>query len=249
YGFQGCAVDNKGASQCRARTVTVNAPSCPAPTIGPISATPNSFTMTIAASVNATDSGRVHFSANYLGVTCGYRNVPDPAADTDVTGSGPTYSATLATSMFSGCYEVHAVAFSSCSTATATAAPVNVNLFATFVPPGSLSRGTTPWSSDLGIDGGRMQVVLNGASTTFPGSGRAYGLAPLVEGENRVEAVLVESGGKAGLWRFEFMNAQSVVPGSIHVIAGDVVTVASSSVTFRLRGESGERIVFTFQKQ
>jgi hypothetical protein len=89
---------------------------------------------------------------------------------------------------------------------------------------------------------------VNGASASFPGSGRAYGAASLADGDNRVEAVLVESAGKAGLWRFELMNSQAVVPGSLRVIAGDVVSIAPTSVTFRLRGVAGERIVFTFRK-
>jgi len=127
---------------------------------------------------------------------------------------------------------------------------VTVNTSFGFAPPGGiLSRDVTPWSSDLAVDGGRLQVVVNGSATSFPARGRAYGVASLVEGENRVEAVLVESAGRAGLWRFDLMSSQAVVPGSLRVIAGDVVSIASNSVTFRLRGESGERIVFTFQKQ
>ena len=74
-------------------------------------------------------------------------------------------------------------------------------------------------------------------------------MASLVAGENRVEAVLVEAAGKPGLWRFDLMNAEAVVPGSLRVVAGEVVSIASSSLTFRLRGVAGERIVFTFQKQ
>jgi len=251
YNFEGCAVDPFGASQCRARTVTINAPapSCKPPTIGTLSAV-GAASDKIDVSVSATDSGRVHFSAEFLGFACSYTATPDPLADKDVTGSGPTYSATLTVSNSNQCYKVHATAFSSCSTASATATPVIVDL-SSFgaAPPGSLSRGLAPWSSDLAVQGGRLQVVVNGASASFPATGRAYGVASLADGENRVEAVLVESKGKAGLWRFDLMNSQAIAPGSIRVIAGDVVSIAATSVTFRLRGESGERIVFTFQKQ
>ena len=43
--------------------------------------------------------------------------------------------------------------------------------------------------------------------------------------------------------------AKQVVPGSLRVIAGEVVSILPASVTFRLHGETGERVVFTFLKQ
>jgi len=105
------------------------------------------------------------------------------------------------------------------------------------------------WTSDLTLPDGRLQVVFNGSAASFPGRGRSHGMASLAEGENRVEAIVVEAAGKAGLWRFDLISAQSVRAGSLRVIAGDVVSIASNSITFRLRGEPGERVVFTFQKQ
>jgi hypothetical protein len=37
-----------------------------------------------------------------------------------------------------------------------------------------------------------------------------------------------------------------VVPGSLRVVAGEVVQAAPAAVAFRLRGRPGERVVFTF---
>src|SRR5205823_2658459 len=108
---------------------------------------------------------------------------------------------------------------------------------------------TAGWSSDLTVEGGRLQVVVNATAVSYPGRGRAYGMGALVNGENRVEATVVEAAGKPGLWRFDLMNSQEVAPGSIHVIAGEVVSVAATSVTFRLHGTAGERVVFTFLKK
>jgi hypothetical protein len=105
------------------------------------------------------------------------------------------------------------------------------------------------WSSDLGIDNGRLQVVVNGGGSSFPGRGRSYGTAGSVDGTNRVEAVVVEAGSKPGLWRFDLMSGSAAARDTIRVITGDVVQVSSSSVTFRLQGRVGERVVFTFDRK
>jgi hypothetical protein len=104
------------------------------------------------------------------------------------------------------------------------------------------------WSSDLAGEGMRLQLIINGTAPSFPGRGRATGVADLVNGENRVEAVLVETAGKAGLWRIDF-NASDVAVGSLRVISGEAVLLGASSATFRLGGHEGERIVFTFLKK
>jgi hypothetical protein len=111
-----------------------------------------------------------------------------------------------------------------------------------------LRRGLA-WESDLSVEGGRLQLVVNGSAVFYPGAGRAYGMGVFVEGPNHVEATLVEGSGKAGQWRFDFLGSQGVVPGSLRIVAGDPVTVAESSITFRLKGTAGERIAFTFDKK
>jgi hypothetical protein len=202
-------------------------------------------------SATATDSGQVQFSADFLGSSCTYTPVPDTAAIANVVGAGPTYSTSLSTSLGDGCYNVHATATSSCSSATAAAAPFLVpsvinNCFLGAPPKAAGSRNVAAWSSDLSIDGARLQLVMNGTSAFYPGKGRTYGTVGVKSGENRVEVTVVEAPGKAGLWRFDLMSTQVIVPGSLHVMAGDVVSIAPTSVTFRLHGELGERVVFTF---
>ncbi len=92
-------------------------------------------------------------------------------------------------------------------------------------------------------------MIVNGSTASYPQSGRSYGIAAFVDGQNRVEATLVEGKGKAGLWRLEFLNSQAIAAGSIHVVAGDVVTITESALTFRFNGTTGERIAFTFDKK
>jgi hypothetical protein len=70
-----------------------------------------------------------------------------------------------------------------------------------------------------------------------------------VEGANRVEAVLLAGSAKPGLWRFDLLTTSAVAAGSIRVISGDPVQISSTSVTFRLQGRAGERVVFTFDKK
>ena len=253
YSFQGCAVDPGSLSQCRTRTVVVT--SCGGTTIGIDAPADNTcvFSTSIPVSATATFASKVHFAADKIDCGSGFVILAD-AATADVSNSGSdTFSATLNVPTSFACYRIRATATNKCSGSTVDATPIRVEVTCPSCGCGGstreVARRTAAWSSDLSVEGGRLQLVVNGASATFPGRGRAYGVASLVEGENRVEALLVEGAGKGGLWRFDLMNSQAVVPGSLRAIAGDVVSIASSSVTFRLRGESGERIVFTFQKQ
>src|SRR5258708_20056548 len=74
-------------------------------------------------------------------------------------------------------------------------------------------------------------------------------MAAFSDGQNHVEATLVEGRGKAGLWRFDFMGSKAIAPGSIRVLAGDIASVPAASITFHLKGTPGERIAFTFDKK
>ncbi len=116
------------------------------------------------------------------------------------------------------------------------------------VPSQASAPQPAAWVSELDIPGGRGQVVLNGSDATFPATG---GRVPLAgrprSGENRVEATLVQATGQPGLWRFELGADQSVTPGSLRVIAGQVGLVTPDALVFRMKGRPGERVVFTFR--
>jgi hypothetical protein len=101
--------------------------------------------------------------------------------------------------------------------------------------------------SELDVPGGSAQVVVNGEAA-FPRAGRSPLAVRPRPGENRVEATLVEGRG-AGTWRFDLEAVRGLRPESLRVIAGEVAQVAGGSVTFRLHGRTGERVVFSFRIQ
>jgi hypothetical protein len=103
------------------------------------------------------------------------------------------------------------------------------------------------WTSELALAGGRGQVIANGAEVVFPGPGRSDLVLPARAGRNRVEAILVE-GGRPGTWRFTLASG-AIRPGSLRVVAGEAVAVGPETAAFRLRGNPGERAVFTFDAE
>jgi hypothetical protein len=103
------------------------------------------------------------------------------------------------------------------------------------------------WTSELNLEGGSGQVVVNGESAAFAGRGRSAGAALGRRGVNRVEAQVVEAAGTPGTWRFELDTTGSLQPGTIRVIAGEIALVTESAVVFRLKGRPGERVVFSFR--
>jgi hypothetical protein len=107
--------------------------------------------------------------------------------------------------------------------------------------PARLSdRGTL--ESSLDLENGEGQVVMNGAESAFTRRAPSR-LAASLFPRNRVEATLVAGRG-AGTWAFRL--PEGARPGSLRVVAGEVVAVGPAAVTFRLRGRPGERVVFTF---
>jgi hypothetical protein len=99
--------------------------------------------------------------------------------------------------------------------------------------------------SDLGVAGGAGQVVVNGEAA-FPRAGRHTVAVRMQPGENRVEATLVEAR-SGGTWTFELGALPGLRPESLRVVAGNVVRAGADSVTFRVQGRPGERVVFSFR--
>ena len=144
--------------------------------------------------------------------------------------------------------EVQAYAQDSCENATFSAkSQVIINNTGTCIPyadPGASAASATILS-ELGVPGGAGQVVAN-EEAAFPRAGRSPLAVRVEPGDNRVEATLVEAR-SAGTWRFELGGVPGFRPESLRVVAGDVVQLAGDSVTFRLQGRPGERVVFVFR--
>ncbi|PYQ25533.1 MAG: hypothetical protein DMF81_01930 [Acidobacteria bacterium] len=105
------------------------------------------------------------------------------------------------------------------------------------------------WSSELDLEGGSGQVVVNGEAAAFASRGRSSGAVQGRRGLNRVEAQVVEAAGRPGTWRFELDTTASLQAGSVRVIAGEVALVTESAIVFRLKGKPGERVVFSFRTE
>ena len=87
-----------------------------------------------------------------------------------------------------------------------------------------------------------LQVIVNGSAASYPERGRSFGTAGIKDGENRTEVTIVEGAGKAGTWTIDFSGSESVRAGSIRLLAGQIESIAATSVIFRLKGTPGERL-------
>jgi hypothetical protein len=67
-----------------------------------------------------------------------------------------------------------------------------------------------------------------------------------VSGKNTIEAHVQPSGAE-GLWKFDFSSSARLVPGSLRAESGGLAVLDARTIVFRLTGDSGERIRFTFE--
>jgi hypothetical protein len=261
---------NNAPKEDRQLTVQVSSAGggCAGDTQGPVV----SLTKPYAGSVYPSPTAYpVHFEASASDATTGNNGValveykvnypgPDQLVLGPVTGASPwpydwTESAVMAY-LGTACakfLEVQAYAEDSCGNATySSKVLVTVNNTGTCVPPDpgtgpEASAASATLASELGVPGGAGQVVANGEAA-FPRAGRSSFAVRLKRGENRVEATLVEAR-SGGTWRFELGALPGFRPDTLRVVAGDVVHLAADSVTFRLQGRPGERVVFSFRAE
>lgn len=194
------------------------------------------------ASADATNADQVEFKS--VDVDCSTFVEGSDVSSQIVTGPGSPPGSygpvTLPLSSLSQCWNIHAIATNACDTAT------DVHL----INNNSCFRRATGdqviLSNDLSMAGGRLQVVVNGSSASYPGSGRSSAVAQTRAGENRIEATVVQAS-KPGLWRLE-LPVDSIKAGSLRVVAGETVLIAPTSVTVRLKGTPGERVVILFTR-
>jgi hypothetical protein len=263
------SVQAGGQSAQRSRTIEVldsTPPTvCPAPSVTITAPTGNcttapfgNFTMT----ANATQTGGptiadVTFAAFHSTEPPFFGPPPPPACDgvggtvagtpdSSATDTTAPYSGSLSVSSPGSCYELKARATNSCGATASDARFILINAYGCAYPLRLNQGAQLRWSSQLDAEGTRLQVVMNGADLYYPGAGRAFVQSTIRSGQNRLEATVVESGRRAGTWRLEFFD-DNVVPGSVRVLGGDVVSMTERVLTFRLKGAQGERVVVTFE--
>jgi hypothetical protein len=110
---------------------------------------------------------------------------------------------------------------------------------------GRATEAATRWESDLSVDGGRGQIVIDGASVRYQDQGLQQDNLPAGSGQRQIVAQLVAAKGRPGTWTFRLPGVAR--PGSVRPLSGNASSVTGDSIAFRLAGTPGERLVFTFQ--
>ena len=65
-------------------------------------------------------------------------------------------------------------------------------------------------------------------------------------GNNTIEARLISRIATPGRWRFNFNSTQNFTPGSLSIISGQLLSLGTNSITFRVTGDPSETILFRF---
>ena len=111
-------------------------------------------------------------------------------------------------------------------------------------PPVSLT-----WNVDLEAPGAVGQVVMDGQLLVAESGRRVQQQTRSREGEVALSGSIVRADGKAGTWRFEAQQGEAIEPGSLRVLQGDVALLTPTAVVFRVKGESGERVSFSYRQR
>jgi len=123
---------------------------------------------------------------------------------------------------------------------------VNFDLLATSKSEPAVAAYSLGWTIQLDVPDGVGQVAFNGQAFQVT-RGVSQAAATDRGGDNLVEAQLVESRDKPGTWRFEAQEAENIEPGSLRVLRGTVALVTPTAVVFRLTGQHGEEIAFSYR--
>jgi hypothetical protein len=93
--------------------------------------------------------------------------------------------------------------------------------------------------SRVNINGTQLDFTDNSVPHTHQMNGKQDG--------NTVEGHLTSGFTQPVFWRFDFAASENFAPGSFRVEAGVVASQATHSIVFRLSGDPGERIKFSFR--
>lgn len=103
------------------------------------------------------------------------------------------------------------------------------------------------WNIDLDAPGAIGQAVVDGQVVVAASGQRAQQVGRSREGNAVVAATLIKADGKPGTWRFEAQPGEAIEAGSLRVLQGEVALLTPTAVVFRLKGEAGERVSFTYR--
>ncbi len=113
----------------------------------------------------------------------------------------------------------------------------------------SVNPSDVTFTSQLELpEGNSGQISLNATeivATVAPAPQR-YRLRAYAQ-ENVVDARLLTRPNGPGQWQFDFSNSQGFVPGSLRVDSGQVLSLDSRRVVFRVGEGAGPRIRFRFR--
>jgi hypothetical protein len=234
YVAEACVVDTSGLSACRTRNVNATTPP------------PKTATLRL---MKTGDTGNGAVKDDKGQINCGF-------GCTSGSGTypiGTTVTLTANSAFFYVLWTWNGNPPVSCAPSAPTCAITMVggqDVTVDFVNTGfrdGAAVANSQWRSEVRMDKAELQVIANGTTLVLH-EGETSGSLALADGDNRIEATVMSSAGKAGTWRFD-LAAEAVRPGSLRVLAGEVTLVTDSEVVFQLKGKSGERVVFTFMRK
>jgi hypothetical protein len=107
-------------------------------------------------------------------------------------------------------------------------------------------------ASSLELSGrGRGRILVDGTLAGALASGETLNLRRSTSsGVHRIEAVLTTReapSGEPGIWSFDFRNAPGVAVEELRVVEGSILATGPDTISFRLNGDPGERVLFDFR--
>ena len=204
-------------------------------TVLPAPATPTTFTLT------TTTGGSGTGTITGPGIAC-----PGDCTETYPAGTAVTMTATAGVfSNFAGWTGDCAAGTGPTCNLTMSAnrtAGANFSVLSVTLTDAAAARSTVV--SRLEAPGARLAATLNGAPLVPPAPGQSAWTIEPRAGDNRLEAQV--GGAAAGTWRVELAGVRGLEPGSVRVLAGEVMSVGPDAVVFRLKGRAGERFGLAF---
>jgi len=146
------------------------------------------------------------------------------------------------TTVANGSHVLTTRAFDACDNSTVSGG-VTVNVLNLLADGTSDSRVLT---SELRLQGGAAQLVVGRQAVHFVREGTAALSVPKVQRELWLELTVVGATGGPGEWRVGLMGAART---SVRVLAGEILAQEPGSVTLRLDGTAGERVVVVFRAE